>query len=255
VKKSPRGEGAFLASYDPRSFPRPSVTVDLVILTVTDGDLKVLLVERGEHPFKGRLALPGGFVRVGEGQKEQGESLDDAAARELAEETGLPTGSVYLEQLGAFGAPGRDPRTRVISVAYYALVRPTLAPLVRAGGDAHAARWESVEDVKELAFDHDAILRAAIARVRREIDLSPIGFELVPETFTIQELRAVHEVVKGAKLDPGNFRKRFLRMIDDGVIEEARGKRLTASKPAQVYRFVRGGAAAGGGAPRGDLLR
>ncbi|MBL8607073.1 MAG: NUDIX hydrolase [Myxococcales bacterium] len=238
TKKKAQAEAAFLATYDPKDFPRPSVTVDLVILTITDADLKVLLVERGEHPFQGRLALPGGFVRVAEGQREQGEGLDEAAARELAEETGLEPGSVYLEQLAAFGAPLRDPRTRVISVAYFALVRPTLAPLVRAGGDARAARWVSVADAKDLAFDHDAILAAALARVKRELDASSVAFALVPETFSIQELRAVHEVVRGEALDPGNFRKRFLRMVEDGVIEPARGKRLTASKPASVYRFV-----------------
>lgn len=223
------------------AYPRPSVTVDLVIFTVLDTDLKVLLVRRGEPPFKGSWALPGGFVRVAEGPEDQGEDLEDAAHRELAEETGLPRGRVFLEQLYTFGKPGRDPRTRVISVAYYALVRPELAAVVRAGSDAADAAWKSVSselgDV-DLAFDHRSILDTALARIRGKIETSSIGFELVPQTFTASELRAVHEAIKGAAYDPGNFRRRFRRMLTDGVIAPAPGKRATASKPAQVFRFV-----------------
>ena len=232
-------EAAFLETYRPGDFPRPSVAVDLVVLTIEDCDLRLLTVQRNEHPFKGKWALPGGFLRVGPSRTEQGEGIDDAAKRELHEETGLPEGSVFLEQLGAFGAPNRDPRMRVVSVAYFALVRPTLAPLVRPGGDVRKVRWQSVSDREPagLAFDHDTIVSSALRRVRDEIDRSHIAFELVPDTFTIQQLRAVHEVVKGTPIDPGNFRKRFLRMIDDEILEQARGKRLTASKPAQVYRF------------------
>lgn len=234
-------EARFVEGYRPEQYPRPSVTVDIVIFTLLDADLKVLLVRRAEHPFKGKWALPGGFVRVGDAKNDQGEDLDDAASRELAEETGLPRGAAYLEQLAAFGKAGRDPRMRVISVAYFALVRPTLAPLVRAGGDVSQARWFRVRDLApgELAFDHGAMIEAALARVRARLDDSAIAFELVPETFSIAELRAVHEALKGAPQDAGNFRKRFLRMIEDGVIEPAPGKRITTSKPAKVYRFVR----------------
>ena len=238
-------EERFLEKYRPGDFPRPSVTVDLVILTVQDRDLRVLLVQRKEHPYRDRWALPGGFVRVGPDRKSQGEDLDTAALRELEEETGLTstlTGQLYLEQVKTFGKPGRDPRMRIISVAYYALVRPTLVPLIRAGGDAASTRWFSVADLENeepLAFDHAEILAATLERARADLDRSTIAFELVPETFTIQELRAVHETIGGAPLDPGNFRKRFLRMIEDGLIETARGKRATASKPASVYRFVR----------------
>jgi 8-oxo-dGTP diphosphatase len=129
---------------------------------------------------------------------------------------------------------------RVISVAYYALVRSTLVPLVRAGGDVSGTRWFSVAELPtDIAFDHAEILEAAIERARIDLDRTTIAFELVPETFTIQELRAVHEAIRGEPLDPGNFRKKFLRMIEDGLIEPARGKRPTASKPASVYRFVR----------------
>ncbi len=221
-------------------YPRPAVAVDLVIFTIQDADLRLLLIERDRPPFKGRWTLPGGFVRVGQGE-DQGEDLEVAAARELAEETGLPRGSVYLEQLGAFGKAGRDPRLRVISVAWFALVKPELAPFVRAGGDASGAAWFSAAalDPDALAFDHAEILRAALARVRRELHRGPIAFELVPEAFSIAELRAVFEVILGERLDPGNFRRRVLRMIDDGVLEQAPGKRITASKPARVYRFVR----------------
>ena len=130
---------------------------------------------------------------------------------------------------------------RVISVAYYALVRSTLVPFVRAGGDVSHTRWFSAAELPSegLAFDHADILDAALARMRADLDRSSIAFELVPETFTIPELRTVHEAIRGETLDPGNFRKKFLRMIEDGLIEPARGKRATASKPANVYRFVR----------------
>ncbi|MFO0678562.1 MAG: NUDIX domain-containing protein [Polyangiaceae bacterium] len=236
-----RGERSFLDGYEASRWPRPSVTVDVVIFTVVDADLKVLLVRRGEHPFRGKLALPGGFLRVGPSAEDQGEDLDDAAARELAEETGLPRGSVFLEQIGAFGAAGRDPRTRVVTVAYSALVRPTLAPLVRAGGDARSAGWTSVRSVdrKELAFDHGILLDGALARLRSQLESTPAVFELVPETFSIPELRAVFEVVRGTTLDAGNFRKRVARLVEDGILELAPGKRVTPRKPARVYRFVR----------------
>src|SRR5262249_35663714 len=161
-----------------------SVTVDLVILTVQDKDLKVLLVKRSEHPFKDRWALPGGFVRVSDDRMDQGEDLDAAALRELEEETGLSAqtaGRLFLEQVRSFGKPGRDPRLRVISVAYYALVGPTLVPLIRAGGDVSHTRWFSVAELtgkagsaaRPLAFDHDEILGAALARARGDLDRSP----------------------------------------------------------------------------------
>ncbi len=248
MKKRAAGEDEerFLEQYRPGAFPRPSVTVDLAVFTVIDRLLHVLLVRRNEHPFKSRWALPGGFVRVSDDRKNQGEDLDAAAHRELLEETGLShtaSASVFLEQVRTFGKPGRDPRMRVISVAYYALVRPSLVPLIRAGGDVSHAKWfEPAELVRgELAFDHAEILDAALGRMRIDLDRTSIAYELVGDTFTIQELRAVHEAIGGAPLDPGNFRKRFLRAIEDGVIELARGKRATASKPANVYRFVRGG--------------
>jgi len=245
---APPGEAEYLEAYRKVDWPRPSVTVDLVVFTVIDTDLKVLLIRRKEHPFKGAWALPGGFVRVGDGYADRGESIADAAQRELAEETGLERGTVYLEQLYTFGAPHRDPRMRVISVAHYALVRPPLAPLVTAGTDAADARWVSLatELGAPLAFDHAAILELALERVRGKVDYAPIAFELVPETFTVAELRSVYEAIKGTTYDAGNFRRRFKRMQTDGVIVPAPGKRTTGTKPASVYRFVREAAASVG---------
>ena len=233
-------ESAFLASYRKNTYPKPSVTVDLLIFTVFDSDLKVLLIERDGHPFQGHWALPGGFVDVGDGYENQGESIEDAAARELKEETNLPDGASWLEQLYTFGDPGRDPRMRVISVAFMALIRPDFARLVTAGDDARDARWFSVQHElpEALAFDHDHILDVGLKRIRGKIDYSPVAFRLVPPTFTIAELRGVHEAVKGTTYDPGNFRRRFRRMQTDGIIELALGKRQTSRRPAKVYRFT-----------------
>jgi 8-oxo-dGTP diphosphatase len=238
-------EARYLEGYQAARFPRPAVAVDLVILTIVDADLKVLLIQRRQPPFQGKLALPGGFVRVGDAFADQGEDLDAAAQRELHEETGLPAGSVYLEQLYTFGKAGRDPRMRVISVAHYALVRPDLAAFVEAGGDAANAQWTSVAqlDQVDLAFDHRAIIDTALGRIRGKLGYSDIAFELVPKTFTIAELRSVYEVIDGAPYDPGNFRRRFLRMVEDGILEQAPGKRVTGARPARVFRFRRGAGA------------
>lgn len=229
----------FLRQYRKIQYPRPSVTVDVVILTLADRDLKALLIRRQESPFKGFWALPGGFVRVGDAAGDMGEDLDAAAARLLTEETGLPASRVYLEQLYTFGRADRDPRTRVISVAYYALVRPDLVPQVAAGQRVLEARWQSFTELDrvELAFDHREILDLAHARIRGKLDYAPVAFELVPDAFTIQELRTVHEVIMGTAHDPANFRRRFRRMLDDGLLEEAPGRRATGTKPARLFRF------------------
>ncbi len=235
-----RGEAEFLRAYRPADFPRPSVTVDIAAFSILDAELRVLLIRRGEYPFKGAWALPGGFVRVGDGHRDQGEDLDASARRELEEETGLRAGDVFLDQVGAFGRAGRDPRMRVITVAFCALIRPDLVPLVKAGGDATLADWIPVDRLGStlLAFDHTEIIRQAISHVASLIDSTDIASSLVPKTFTIQELRHVHTVLTGKQQDPGNFRRRFERMLEDGVIEKSSGKRLTASRPAFVYRFV-----------------
>jgi 8-oxo-dGTP diphosphatase len=241
TRKESAEEKQFLEKYRPKDYPRPSVAVDLVIFTIIDAQLRVLVVKRQEHPFKGDWALPGGFVRVGESSKEQGEDLDAAARRELQEETGLDPDRVHIEQLFTFGRSNRDPRMRVISVAYFALVRPDLAPFVKAGGDVSHAEWLPVEQLKktDLGFDHREIIETALTRVRGKLEYSGIAFDLVPLTFTIPELRHVYSIVLDKEMDPGNFRRKFNRMLEDGLIEQAPGKRITASKPATVYRFKR----------------
>ena len=215
-------------------FVHAAVTVDLVVFTVVDTDLKVLLITRGVPPFEGAWALPGGFVRAVE-------SVEEAAYRELCEETGLPRRSLYLEQLFTFGDLDRDPRGRVVTVAHYALVHPDLAPVVTAGTDAARAAWWSLTelDTDALAFDHARILELAVERVRGKIDYAPIAFDLVPPTFTVSELRSVYEAIKGATYDAPNFRRRFKRMLTDGTLEVAPGKRHTGRRPATVYRFRR----------------
>jgi 8-oxo-dGTP diphosphatase len=225
-------------------YARPSVAVDMVVLTVVDLDLKVLLIERGEPPFLGQWALPGGFVRVGDGVDEQGEDIDAAAARELREETGLRPDAVYLEQLRAFGRAGRDPRGRVISIAYYALVPADLVGRVRPGDDAADARWYSVHDVGSstlpLAFDHEEIVAATLAALAVRIDGDlRMATSLVPAEFTKAELRRVFEVVSGDVYDKSNFNKRFNGMLDDGLIVEAPGRRVFAGpgRPAALYSF------------------
>ena len=231
---------ASVEAFRAADYPRPAVTVDLVVFTIVDADLKLLLITRKVAPFKGAPALPGGFVRLGQSPDDQGEDLNSAAARELQEETGLRPDQVFLEQLYTFGNTGRDPRWRVISVAYFALIRPDLAPFVEAGGDAESARWVSLTELAapSLAFDHHEILECALARLRGKIDYEPaVARALVPNSFSIGELRAVFDVIKGVAHDPGNFRRRFLRMVDDGMIEVAPGKRVTGRRPAKVYRF------------------
>jgi 8-oxo-dGTP diphosphatase len=216
--------------------PRPAVAVDVVVFTVDREGLRLLVVRRGEAPFAGELALPGGFLRVGGGHEDP--DLDAAAARELREETGLDPAEVWLEQVGAFGDVGRDPRMRVVSIAYTALVRPELVPRVRGGGDAAEALWIGFADLGELAFDHAAIVRAAHAKITAELDRTAVGFHLAPSPFTIPELRATFGAITGRVLDPGNFRRRFQRMLEDGIVAPAPGKRRTGSKPAALYRSV-----------------
>lgn len=239
ARRQSADEKAFLEKYRPGDYPRPSVAVDLVVMTIVANELRVLLVKRSEHPFKNAWALPGGFVRVGESAQQQGESLDEAARRELTEETGLSADDVYLEQLYTFGQVQRDPRMRVISVAYYALVRPDLAPLVKAGGDAHDTEWVVLRTLgqRELAFDHAHIIDTALQRIRGKLEYSDIAFDLVPLTFTIPELRQAFGIVLDKPMDPGNFRRKFNAMLAAGFIEKAPGKRATASKPAAVFKF------------------
>ena len=232
-------------------YPLPAVSVDTVLLTISPrAQLECLLIRRGAPPFRGDWALPGGFVDVGGGYAEgvsQGEDLEVAAARELLEETGLDVHrhELFLEQLYTFGAAGRDPRGRVITVAYYALVSPEYAPIANAGDDAAAVDWRPVvdlggEDGVTLAFDHLTIVQAALDRVRGKIDYDPrLVRALLPAEFTQSEFRRVHEIIKGASYDRSNFAKRFRRMIEDGRFAPCEGRRALrgAGRPPRLYRF------------------
>lgn len=206
--------------------PRPALTVDCVVLGLAR-ELEVLLVRRGLEPFRGAWALPGGFVRVDE-------SLEDAARRELAEEAGAR--DVYLEQLFTFGELGRDPRERVVSVAYYALVRAA-AHEPRAGTDAAEARWYPVAHLPPLAFDHASIVDKALARLRGKVRYAPVGFELLPERFALRDLQHLYEQVLGRPLDKRNFRKKVLAtglVVETGALEEG-----LRHRPARLFRFDR----------------
>lgn len=212
-------------------FPAHYVSVDTVIFGAdvkTDtSSLRVLLIERGDPdgPFWGTWALPGGFV-------EQGESLDAAATRELEEETGM-TGA-YLEQLYTFGEPQRDPRGRVITVAYFALLNLQKCKPVEGKSDAADARWFDVCDLPPLAFDHELIVAKALARLRAKVRYEPIGFNLMPEKFTIGQLRSLYEAILDRPIDGPNFRRSILRMK---VLKTAGKERDTSHRPAQLFRF------------------
>jgi 8-oxo-dGTP diphosphatase len=200
------------------------VTVDVVIFTIRAGALHVLLVRRARPPFAGRHAIPGGFV-------EEDESLEGAARRELAEETGLR--DVYLEQLYTFGDPGRDPRGHVVTVAYFALIASDQTPL-HAGTDAAEAGWFPVAAPPSLAFDHAKILDYALQRLRNKLEYTTVGFQLLPERFTLGELQAVYEAILGRRLDKRNFRRKIGLL---GIVTALREQRRTGRKPARLYRF------------------
>jgi 8-oxo-dGTP diphosphatase len=200
------------------------VTVDIVIFTIRESALKVLLIRRGIPPFKGRMAVPGGFVH-------RDESLQHAALRELKEETGVR--DVYLEQLYSFGDPRRDPRGRVVTVAYYALI-PGDHPL-RAGSDASAAAWWPVKKLPPLAFDHRAIVDYALERLRNKLEYTTVGFQLLPRKFSLPELQAVYEAILGKSLDKRNFRKKMDLL---GILKPLNQWRKTGRKPARLYSFA-----------------
>lgn len=232
-----QSEAEFLASYSMGDYERPSVTVDLAIFTIRDGVFSVLLIERGDHPFKGHWALPGGFVNPKE-------STDSAAWRELAEETGVEQFSGHLEQLRTYSEPGRDPRGWVISVAHVAFA-PNL-PDPQHGDDAADARWWAVEDLNldgevnpdapPLAFDHVEILRDAVERVRSKIEYTTLATEFVGETFTLPELRRVYLAVWGAAPDLANFRRKVIKT--EGFVEATTEKRTVEAggRPPLLYR-------------------
>lgn len=204
-------------------YPHPSVTTDCVIFGFDGLKLKVLLVERGIEPYKGRWAFPGGFLRIDE-------DAETGAMRELLEETGLKT--AYVRQLHTFSAPQRDPRERVITIAYYALVQLSE---VKAGDDAAIAQWFSLDNVPALAFDHDLILRTAINELRRQIHFEPIGFELLPDKFTMTQLQHLYEAILNVKFDRRNFYNKMLKL---GLLNSLDEKRpMPNGKEAYLYSF------------------
>ena len=213
-------------------YPHPAVTVDIVIFTIRDEQLKLLLIRRAGEPYRGKWALPGGFVEVDE-------DLEQAARRELEEETGVS--GVYLEQLYTFGKPGRDPRERVITITYYALV-PSDKMRLRAASDAEAVGWFGMDELPELAFDHDEIFDMAHHRLMAKLDYSTIAFQFLPQEFTLSELQSVYEIIQQEPLDKRNFRKWVLALEQ---IEETGGERREgAHRPAKLYRVIQPGTVA-----------
>lgn len=210
-------------NYNPNIFERPSVTVDVLIFTIRDEDLKVLLIKRVEWPFKGFWAIPGGFVGIKE-------SLEDAAKRKLAEETGVK--NIYLEQLYTFGEPDRDPRTRVITVAYFALVPVSTIKFAKISDNIS---WFSTKSLPKLAFDHRKIIKYALERIKSKIEYTNIVYSLLPNKFRLRELQKVYETILGHKLDKRNFRK---KMGSLGLLEKTGEKEMEgAHRPAMLYKF------------------
>jgi 8-oxo-dGTP diphosphatase len=214
------------------AYPNIAVTVDLVLFTIQSESLRVLVVRRGGDPFKGRWALPGGFV----GSEE---ALEQAARRELKEETGLDLKPVHLEQLATYGDPDRDPRQRVVTVAYLALA-PSLPPPI-AGSDAAGAAWVDANDLlrsrSALAFDHSRILKDGVDRARSKLEYTPLATAFCPREFTIAELRRVYEIVWGTDLDPRNFHRKVTGTR--GFVVNTKKRRVERGRPAQVFRVGR----------------
>ena len=205
--------------------PRAALTVDCVVFGLDEGDLKILLIQRDLEPFAGAWALPGGFVRMDE-------SLEEAARRELEEETGVV--KVFLEQLYTFAEPDRDPRERVVTVAYYALVKLS-SHRVKAATDARNAAWFAVCDLPRLAFDHEAIIETALQRLKGKVRYEPIGFEMLPPMFTLTQLQHLYETILEAPLDKRNFRRKILSM--DLLFETEQIEQDVAHRAARLYRF------------------
>lgn len=240
MKRSPKktqDEAAFLETYDVSHFERPSLAVDVALLGIANDELVVLLIARDQHPYRGKNVLPGGFLRLDE-------SLDAAAARVLAEKASLR--GVFLEQLYTFGSVERDPRTRVVSVAYYALVDAKRFERAASGAATIGRIRETARGAIEVAgrdgraldlgFDHAQIVETAVRRVRGKLDYAPIGYELLPARFTLMQLQRVHEIVAGRPFNKDSFRRRMLasdQLEATGDVETDVGHR-----PATLYRYV-----------------
>ena len=207
-------------------YPHPAVTTDIVIFTIRQDELKVLLIKRALPPFYSAWALPGGFINLEE-------SLEEGARRELEEETGVK--GVYLEQLYTFGRPDRDPRERVITVAYYALI-PTDKIEIRAASDAEGVGWFGLQELPKLAFDHDQILDMAHRRLAAKLDYSTIAFQFMPKVFTLTELQDVYEVILREPVDKRNFRKRILSF--NLLKQTGKERKDGAHRPAKLYRVI-----------------
>ena len=206
-------------------FPRPSLTVDCVIFGLDRSSrLKILLIQRGKEPFKDRWALPGGFV-------EMEEDVEAAALRVLKQETGVK--NVFIEQLYTFGTPRRDPRGRVVSVAYYALVNLD-AHQINSDADALDVAWFDIAALPKLAFDHDLMLKRSVERLRSKVSYQPLGFELLPEHFTLTQLQNLYETILGMELNKRNFRTKILKMA---ILKEVAIQKGVAHRPAALYQF------------------
>lgn len=207
-------------------YPHPAVTTDIVIFSIREEALKVLLIKRAGKPYKGKWALPGGFVR-------EDEDLDSSALRELQEETGVR--DVYLEQLYTFGKPKRDPRERVITIAYYALIASDQLSLC-AATDAEAVGWFGLDEMPGLAFDHGEIIAMAHERLSAKLDYSTIAFQFMADSFTLTELQAVYEIILGGAIDKRNFRKWILAL--EQIEETGESRREGPHRPAMLYRVI-----------------
>lgn len=207
-------------------YPHPAVTTDCVIFGFDGERLQVLLIERGIEPFKGRWAFPGGFIKMDE-------TAEEGALRELKEETGME--NAFIQQFHTFSNPLRDPRERVITIAFYALVR---IQEVKGGDDAASARWFPLDEIPALAFDHDHMLRMATQRLRQEIHFHPIGFELLPEKFTLRELQSLYEAILGITFDRRNFAKKMLHLEILNELDETIWP--TPKREAKLFSFNAG---------------
>jgi len=209
-----------------KDYPKPSVTVDIIIFTIKDDDLKVLLVKRGVEPFAGKWAIPGGFVKMNE-------NLEVAAQRELREETGVNAN--YLEQLYTFGDVNRDPRGRVITISYMTLVNSNKIKL-KASTDVSEARWFSVYNLSNLAFDHKKILEYSLKRLRWKFEYTTLVFSLLQKKFTLTQIQKIYESVFNKKFDKRNFRKKILSL---GIIKPVKEiEEMVSHRPSQLYTFI-----------------